>query len=200
MDPMHGAGTRPRPRPRPRPRSLAVVLVDRVMERRAALDRPEAVLTPSPRPPGVLALGALWSLARPSATPPFLSSPTSRWVSGLVCAPRPRGRPGRPRLVAAGMISSSAAGVTGLAQCAARSMRPRRVVVVHAALNVASLGMHAASWCCGPRHHRAGVAIGLAGLSAVELFCLPREPPRHPGKRRHHVHDAASAGEGHIEA
>jgi len=43
------------------------------------------------------------------------------------------------------------------------------VAVVHAVLNVASLGLYAASWATRPRHHARGVAQGLTGLTVATL-------------------------------
>ena len=69
------------------------------------------------------------------------------------------------RLVGAGLVSAPAAALTGLAEYASLGDRPRRVAATHAALNVASLVLYAASWSVRPRRRSAGVALGLAGLS-----------------------------------
>src|SRR6476659_7284700 len=43
--------------------------------------------------------------------------------------------------------------------------RPRHVAAVHAALNVASLALYAASWAARPRRQGLGAALALGGLS-----------------------------------
>jgi uncharacterized membrane protein len=73
------------------------------------------------------------------------------------------------RLVGAGLLCSPAAAVTGLAEYASLSRRPRRVAATHAVLNAASLGLYAASWALRPRRRGAGVALGLAGMTMSGL-------------------------------
>jgi len=73
------------------------------------------------------------------------------------------------QLVGWGLAAAPAAAVTGLAEYAALTTRPRRVAAVHAALNTASLGMFAASRAARPRHRAAGVSLALAGLALSGL-------------------------------
>jgi uncharacterized membrane protein len=77
----------------------------------------------------------------------------------------PRSEAAARRLVGAGLLCAPAAAVTGLAEYASLSERPRRVAVTHALLNTASLGLYAASWALRPRRRGAGVVLGLAGMT-----------------------------------
>jgi len=154
--------------------STAVRLVERLVEDRAALDGAARTLEPAAR----AARGrGLWRRVVTGefmghAAHPFLTDlPIGFFASSalldLVGGPGSEGA--ARRLVGAGIASAPAAALTGLAEYASLSQRPRRVAATHAALNVASLGLYAASWAVRPQRHRAGVALGLAGLTVNGL-------------------------------
>src|SRR4051812_40568925 len=157
----------------PQPTSAAG-LVGRLLEDREALDGAADLLRPvadAARGRGLwrrLVTGELMGhAAHPFLTDLPLGFFSSAALLDLV------GGPGTEvaarRLVGAGIASAPAAALTGLAEYASLSQRPRRVAATHAVLNVASLGFFAGSWAVRPQRHRAGVALGLAGLPVTGL-------------------------------
>lgn len=76
------------------------------------------------------------------------------------------------RLVGAGVLSVSAAAAAGLADWSelGQDDKPKRVGVVHAAVNVASTLLYSASWLARRRgDHRRGQRLALAGAAAVSV-------------------------------
>jgi len=73
------------------------------------------------------------------------------------------------RLVATGVLAAGPAAITGWAEWGGRlDQRDKRVGVVHAASNVAALGLFAASWKARRRgQHLRGAGLGLVGHAAV---------------------------------
>lgn len=156
------------------PSPTATRVLERLVEGRSSLDGPAAALSPLAR----LARGSgTWKRlvtgqALGHAAHPFLTDlPIGFWASAslLDMIGGPGAQPAARRLVAAGLASAPAAALTGLAEYDGLGPRPRRVAAVHAALNVASLGLYAASWATRPRRRRAGVALALGGLSVSGL-------------------------------
>ncbi|MFM6851233.1 MAG: DUF2231 domain-containing protein [Terrabacter sp.] len=152
--------------------SPAVGLVERLVEGRPSLDAPAKALAPLAahlRGTGTwrrLVTGE----AMGHATHPFLTDlPIGFWTSSalLDLLGGPGAAAASRRLIGAGLASAPAAALTGVVEYAGIGQRPRRVAVVHAALNVASLGLYAASWAARRRNHRRGVALGFAGLSVA---------------------------------
>ncbi len=106
-----------------------------------------------------------------AAHPIVVVAPLGFWMSaGLLQA---SGLPDAERpvqvLTGAGILCALPAAMTGLAEIANADERGKRVGVVHATLNVAALGMQAASWLAG-RRGRSGRSrlyslggLGLAG-------------------------------------
>lgn len=144
--------------------------LERLVEGRSSLDGPAAALSPLARQARG---GGVWRRVVTGesighAAHPFLTDlPIGFWASAslldLVGGPG-AAVPAR-RLVAAGLATAPAAALTGLAEYDALGARPRRVAAVHAALNVASLALYAASWAARPRRQGLGVALALGGLS-----------------------------------
>jgi hypothetical protein len=152
----------------------AVGLVDKLVEGRTSLDAPAAALAPLAA--HLRGTGAWRRLvtgeAMGHAAHPFLTDlPIGFWTSSalLDLLGGPGAEAASRRLVGAGLASAPAAALTGMVEYAGIGSRPRRVAVVHAGLNVASLALYAASWAARPRHRRRGVALGLAGLSVAGL-------------------------------
>lgn len=148
----------------------ATRLLERLVEGRRSLDGVAAALSPLAHrvrgdgPWRRLVTGEVVG----HAAHPFLTDlPIGFWTSAslLDLVGGPGAEAAARRLVGAGLASAPAAALTGLAEYDGLTPRSRRVAVVHAALNVASLGLYAASWAARPRRRRAGVVLGLAGLS-----------------------------------
>lgn len=149
--------------------SAATRLLERVVEDRVTLDRPGRRLEPVAvrvRGSGTwrrLVTGEVMG----HAAHPFLTDlPLGFWTSASVLdlVGGPQAATAARQLVGMGLVTAPAAAVTGVAEYAALTSRPRRVATVHAALNVVSLGMYAASWAARPRHRGAGVSLAFAGL------------------------------------
>ncbi|NUO92753.1 MAG: DUF2231 domain-containing protein [Dermatophilaceae bacterium] len=164
MEPSHATTTPP----------PAVGLVERLVEGRPSLDAPAAALAPLAA--HLRGTGAWRRLvtgeAMGHAAHPFLTDlPIGFWTSSalLDLVGGPGAAAASRRLVGAGLASAPAAALTGVVEYAGIGARPRRVAVVHAGLNVVSLGLYAASWAARPRHRGRGVALGLAGLSVAGL-------------------------------
>ena len=159
----------------PAPRSGPVVrLVDRLVEGRASLDAPATGLAPLAahlRGTGAWRRIVTGEAFGHAAHPALTDLPIGFWTSAALLDVL--GGPGTEaasrRLVGAGLASAPAAALTGMVEYAGLGTRPRRVAVVHAGLNVVSLGLYAASWAARPRNQRRGVALGLAGLSVAGL-------------------------------
>lgn len=154
--------------------SAATRTLERLVEGRRSLDGAAAALSPlahQVRGTGVwrrLVTGE----AIGHAVHPFLTDlPIGFWASAslLDLIGGPGAETAARRLVGAGLASAPAAALTGLAEYDPLGTRPRRVAAVHAALNVASLALYATSWAVRPRRRRAGVALGLVGLSVSGL-------------------------------
>jgi uncharacterized membrane protein len=75
------------------------------------------------------------------------------------------------KLVGLGVLAFPSAAITGWAEWGGKlEQRDKRVGLVHAASNIAGVGMFAASWKARRRgSHLRGVALGLAGHAAVGL-------------------------------
>jgi len=148
----------------------ATRLLERLVEGRSSLDGPAAAISPLARQ----ARGdGAWRRvvtgeAIGHAVHPFLTDlPIGFWASAslLDVLGGPGAAVAARRLVAAGLASAPAAALTGLAEYDSLGARPRRVAAVHAALNVASLALYAASWAARPRRQGLGAALALGGLS-----------------------------------
>lgn len=75
-------------------------------------------------------------------------------------------RPAAQRLVGLGLLAAAPTAASGWTEWHAAGQRDRRVGIVHAALNVASLGAYTGSWLRRRRgQHTSGVALGLLGAS-----------------------------------
>ncbi len=75
-----------------------------------------------------------------------------------------RSRPAAQRLLGLGLLAAAPTAASGWTEWHAAGQRDRRVGVVHAALNVASLAAYGGSWLTRRRgRHAAGVALGLVG-------------------------------------
>lgn len=73
-------------------------------------------------------------------------------------------RPAAQRLVGIGLLSAAPTAVTGWAEWSRADHGSQRVGVVHAALNVASLGCYAGSWMARRAdHHRLGATLAMVG-------------------------------------
>ncbi|GAB3870312.1 DUF2231 domain-containing protein [Terrabacter terrigena] len=165
MEPSHTTTSGPGP---------AVGLVERLVEGRPSLDAAATALAPLSA--HLRGTGAWRRLvtgeAMGHAAHPFVTDlPIGFWTSSalLDLVGGPGAAAASRRLVGAGLATAPAAALTGVAEYAGIGSRPRRVAVVHAGLNVVSLGLYAASWAARPRHRRRGVALGLAGLSVAGL-------------------------------
>ena len=150
--------------------TAASALVERIVEGRPSLDGVARLLQPVAA--AARGRGTWRSLVTGEvvghAAHPFLTDLPIGFVSSatlLDLVGGPGAETAARRLVGAGLVSAPAAALTGLAEYASLTERPRRVAAVHAALNVASLGLYAVSWAVRPRRRSAGVALGLAGLS-----------------------------------
>jgi uncharacterized membrane protein len=150
--------------------SAATRLLERLVEGRRSLDGVAAALSPLAHrvrghgPWRRLVTGEVVG----HAAHPFLTDlPIGFWTSAslLDLVGGPGAEAAARRLVGAGLASAPAAALTGLAEYDGLTPRSRRVAAVHAALNVTSLGLYAASWAARPQRRRAGVALALAGLS-----------------------------------
>ncbi len=78
--------------------------------------------------------------------------------------PDPGSRQAATRLVALGLASSGAAGITGWAEWAMADRATRRVGIVHAAANGMAVLVFSGSWCARIRgRHGLGVGLGRVG-------------------------------------
>src|SRR6476661_3694777 len=150
--------------------SAATRLLESLVEGRPSLDGPAAALSALAHQ--VRGTGSWRRLVTGEvvghAVHPFLTDlPIGFWASAslLDLIGGPGAEAAARRLVAAGLASAPAAALTGLAEYDGLGARPRRVAAVHAALNVASLALYAASWAARPRRQGLGKALALGGFS-----------------------------------
>ena len=105
--------------------------------------------------------------------PLLVMMPIGTWTSATVLdlVGGKRSRDAAQRLVATGLLTAGPAALTGWAEWGGRmEQRDKRVGVVHAASNVAAVGLFAGSWKARRRgRHLRGVALGMAGHAAVGL-------------------------------
>lgn len=105
--------------------------------------------------------------------PLLVMMPIGSWTSATVLdlMGGKGSRDAAQRLVGAGVLSAGPAAITGWAEWGGRlEQRDKRVGVVHAASNVAAVGLFAASWKARRKgKHLRGVALGLVGHGAVGL-------------------------------
>jgi uncharacterized membrane protein len=143
------------------------------IEGSASLDGPVGVLArlsdavlPSPRVEGLLRGENLGHALHPLLT----DFPLGSWLSAtlLDLFGGRRARPAATGLVGFGLAMAVPTAAAGLAEWRAAGEAPRRVGVVHAAVNGAATALYAASFLARlrGRHHR-GVALALAGGSAA---------------------------------
>ncbi|MGO4598929.1 DUF2231 domain-containing protein [Terrabacter sp. 2RAF25] len=152
----------------------AVGLVHRLVEDRTSLDAPAAAVAPLAahlRGTGAWRRIVTGEVLGHSAHPFLTDLPIGFFGSAalLDLLGAPGSEAASRRLVGAGLASAPAAALTGWAEYAGLGTSQRRVALVHAGLNVASLGLYAASWAARPRRQALGVALGLAGLSVAGL-------------------------------
>jgi uncharacterized membrane protein len=105
--------------------------------------------------------------------PLLVMMPIGSWTSATVLdLVGGRGsRDAAQRLVATGLLAAGPAAVTGWAEWGGRlDQRDRRVGVVHAASNVAAVGLFAASWRARRKgKHLRGKTLAMVGHGAVGL-------------------------------
>lgn len=105
--------------------------------------------------------------------PLLVMMPIGSWTSATVLdLVGGRGsRDAAQRLVATGLLSAGPAAITGWAEWGGRlDQRDKRVGVVHAASNVAAVGLFAASWKARRNgNHLRGKALAIVGHGAVGL-------------------------------
>ena len=98
--------------------------------------------------------------------PPLTDVPIGLFTSAVVLDAL-GGVPSRPaaqRLVGLGLLAAAPTAASGWTEWHAAGRRDRRVGVVHAALNAASLAAYAGSWLTRRRgQHTSGVALGVIG-------------------------------------
>lgn len=142
-------------------------------EEAASLDGPaERVARAVTRivPPGAVkdTLSGTW-LGHP-LHPVLTDLPIGLWMSAVVLdlAGGERGRGGAETLTGAGILAALPTALAGASDLADTAGAPRRVGVVHAAMNSAALAAFTASWAARRRgRYGAGVAFGLAGSAAL---------------------------------
>ncbi len=100
--------------------------------------------------------------------PLMVTVPIGAWVSAAVFDARPGGEDVARELVALGLVAAVPTALLGLADYSELDTRQRRVGVVHALANAASLTCFTASYAMRRRgRHTAGKVLGLAGLAAM---------------------------------
>jgi nitrite reductase/ring-hydroxylating ferredoxin subunit/uncharacterized membrane protein len=143
------------------------------VEQAAVLDGPgkavQHAVNAATRPtPLKNALNGTW-LGHP-AHPLFTDLPLGAWSAGVTLdwIGGKAGRKAADRLIALGCLAAIPTAATGAAQYSDFNDGPsRRVGLVHAAANVAALGLFTASWLARRRGQRwRGKALGLAGVAA----------------------------------
>ena len=98
--------------------------------------------------------------------------PIGLWTSATVLdlVGGPAARPAAQRLVGLGVLTAGPTAVTGWAEWSGSRQRDQRVGLVHAVANVTAVGLFASSWRARSQgRHARGVALGLAGSSALSL-------------------------------
>jgi nitrite reductase/ring-hydroxylating ferredoxin subunit len=143
-------------------------LADR-LERAEALDRPAEVLTaavdaavPSRRVRDVL--HGVW-LGHP-LHPAMIALPLGSWISAAVLDALPGNATAARRLVGLGVASAVPTALAGAVDWSRLHPAQKRVGVVHAAANAATLGLNVASWRTRRRGRNArGAALSLLGLA-----------------------------------
>ncbi|HEX5565354.1 MAG TPA: Rieske (2Fe-2S) protein, partial [Streptomyces sp.] len=104
------------------------------------------------------------------AHPIMVQVPIGAWMSAAVLDLLPGRRRGADALVAVGLAGAGPAALMGWVDWADLRKPQMRVGLVHAATNVAAVGLYAASLTARLRGRpRLGRALGFAGLSAVGL-------------------------------
>lgn len=104
--------------------------------------------------------------------PLLIQVPIGSWTSATVLdLVGGRGsRAAAQRLVATGILAAGPAAITGWAEWGPAEQRDKRVGVVHAASNIAAVGIFSASWRARRSgKHAKGVALGLVAHAAVGL-------------------------------
>lgn len=104
--------------------------------------------------------------------PLLVMVPIGTWTSATVLdlAGGRGSRGAAQRLVATGLLAAGPAAITGWAEWGPAEQRDKRVGVVHAASNVAAVGIFAASWRARRQGKQLrGAALGLVGHAAVGM-------------------------------
>ena len=106
-----------------------------------------------------------------SLHPAITDVPIGAWTAAL--ALDALGEPRGARIaVGVGLLGALGAAATGLTDWSDTSGKPRRLGVVHAALNGAATLLYGASWLARGRSGRAGVALSVLGYGVASLSAL----------------------------
>ena len=123
--------------------------------------------------------------------PPLTDVPVGFFTSATVLdlVGGPGARPAAQRLVGLGVLTALPTAVTGWAEWSGTEERVQRVGVVHAASNVAAVGLYAASYLARRREQHlrakalglaASTALGLGGYLGGHLVSARKVSSRHP--------------------
>ncbi|MGR7000481.1 Rieske 2Fe-2S domain-containing protein [Yinghuangia aomiensis] len=100
--------------------------------------------------------------------PLLVQVPIGTWVSATVLDFIPGTGPAATALIATGLAAAAPTAAAGAADWAATRPKQQRVGLVHAACNIAAVGLYGASLAARIRgRHGRGRALALAGLTAV---------------------------------
>lgn len=103
--------------------------------------------------------------------PAITDVPVGAWTAALVLDALGERR-GARIAVGVGLLGALGAAATGLTDWTDTYGKPRRLGVVHAALNGAATLLYGASWLARGKAHGAGVALSLLGYGIVSLSAL----------------------------
>ena len=106
-----------------------------------------------------------------SLHPAITDVPIGAWTAALALDALGERR-GARIAVAVGLLGALGAAATGLTDWADTSGKPRRLGVVHAALNGAATLLYGASWLARGKAHEAGVLFSVLGYGVVSLSAL----------------------------
>ncbi len=106
-----------------------------------------------------------------SLHPAITDVPIGAWTAALALDALGERR-GARIAVGVGLLGAVGAAATGLTDWADTSGKPRRLGVVHAALNSAATLLYGASWLARGKAHGAGVLLSVLGYGVVSLSAL----------------------------